>query len=77
MFARYGFHELGLHKLYTETFAFRDSHIRILEEFGFQLEGKLHDHVFKNGQFWDSLMHSLLQSEWDVVWKQISHELAG
>ena len=76
MFARYGFDELELNRIYTETFAFRDQHISILEEFGFQLEGRLRDHIYNNGKFCDSLLHSLLKSDWDIVRKEISLELA-
>lgn len=59
------FGELGLNKLYTETFAFRKTHIDVLEEFGFVLEGRLRDHHFSRGQYNDSLLHSFLLSEWN------------
>jgi RimJ/RimL family protein N-acetyltransferase len=64
MLSRYGFEELNLNKLFTETFSFRDSHIKILEEFGFKREGTLRNHHFTNGQYFDSIIHSILVLEW-------------
>jgi RimJ/RimL family protein N-acetyltransferase len=64
MLSRYSFEELNLNKLFTETFAFREYHIKILEEFGFKREGTLRNHNFKKGQYFDSIIHSLLTSEW-------------
>ena len=39
MLSRYGFEELGLNKLFTETFAFRVTHMQILDEFGLKRYG--------------------------------------
>ena len=58
------FKELQLHRLFTETFAFRKEHIAILENFGFIKEGALREHVFKRNQWVDSIMHGLLAEEW-------------
>ncbi len=55
------FSDLQLHRLFAETFSFRTVHIAGLERAGFHLEGKLQEHVFKQGQWWDSLMHGLLR----------------
>ena len=43
-----GFRTLNLYKLYTETYAFRYTHIRYLEECGMVQEGVLKEHVFIN-----------------------------
>jgi len=67
LFLRYGFERLGLHRVYTETFGFRDEHIAILEDFGLRREGVFRDHVFKKGRFWDSILHGMLRSEWDAL----------
>ncbi len=64
MLSKYGFEELNLNKLFTETFSFRKKHAKILEEFGFKLDGILRNHHFTNGNFYDSVIHSLLLSEW-------------
>lgn len=64
MLSRYSFEELNLNKLFTETFSFREFHIKILEEFDFKREGVLRNHHFTRGEYFDSIIHSLLASEW-------------
>ena len=41
----WAFEELGLVRLFTETYAFRREHLSILEESGFALEGHLRGHI--------------------------------
>ncbi len=64
MLCWYGFEEINLHKIFTETFAFREYHIKILEEFGFHLDGTLREHNFIDGEYCDSYIHSILFNEW-------------
>jgi len=66
MLCSYGFEKLNLNKIFTETYEFRDYHIKVLESFGFKFEGKLREHVFINDRFYDSLFHSILHSEWKI-----------
>lgn len=57
---RWAFDELQLHRLFTETYAFRTEHIRTLEEAGFVPEGRLRHHVVDPSDpsgFVDSLLH--------------------
>jgi RimJ/RimL family protein N-acetyltransferase len=54
------FQGLGLHRLFTETYAFRTAHIAVLEQAGFRLEGRMRDHVVIDGQPIDSLLHGCL-----------------
>jgi|SRR3989338_175709 len=60
---QYAFRTANLHKIWTETFAYRKFHISILEQFGFKIEGQLKDHVFKKGRFVDSLIHSIVSKK--------------
>ena len=55
------FNDLKFNRIFTETFAFRQAHIAILEENGFRLEGKMKQHVVINGEFVDSILHGLLK----------------
>ncbi len=57
------FDELELHRLFTETYAYRTFHTSILEEHGYRLEGRLRDHVVKDGAPVDSLLHGRLASD--------------
>lgn len=58
------FEDLELQRLFTETYAFRELHIKILEEFGMQREGVLRQHVNKGGSFYDTILHGLLCKEY-------------
>jgi len=75
MLCEYGFGALNLNKIYTETFSFRKKHLSILEEFGFHLDGSLREHHFTSGRYYDSLIHSMLVSEWRKKKGKIKSEL--
>jgi len=60
---KYGFNRLNLNKIFTETFEFRKYHIKILEKFGFRKDGVLREHQYVNGKYCDSIIHSILKSE--------------
>ena len=49
--------QLGLHRLYTETYDLRPRHIEILEKNGFECEGELVDHVRIDGMYVGSVFH--------------------
>jgi 2-polyprenyl-3-methyl-5-hydroxy-6-metoxy-1,4-benzoquinol methylase/RimJ/RimL family protein N-acetyltransferase len=61
---RWTFAELGLNRLFTETYAFRDVHIAILERAGFLVEGRLREHVTTGEKVTDSVIHGLLATDW-------------
>jgi RimJ/RimL family protein N-acetyltransferase len=44
-----------------------DASIAIVKRLGMQYEGRIRDHVFTNGDWRDSLLHSLLASEWETI----------
>ncbi len=54
------FNDIGLHRLFTETFDVRDFHVSILEQNNFVLEGRLQDHVIIGQEHIDSLIHGCL-----------------
>lgn len=58
---RWAFDELGLRRLFTETYAFRTAHVRLLETAGFRLEGRLVAHTRGAGGPVDSLIHGLVR----------------
>ena len=71
MLCQYGFEELNLHKIFAETFDFREDIIKELEEFGFNLNGILRDHQFIKGKYYSSNIHSILYKEWNNTKKRI------
>lgn len=62
--ADWSFGVLELHRLFAESYVFRDFHILLLEEAGFRLEGRLREHVMTPDGLGDSVLHGLLASEW-------------
>jgi len=64
MLCEHGFNDLNLNKLYTETFSFRKTHLFVLNNFGFSHDGTLREHIYENGNYHDSFIHSLLKIEW-------------
>lgn len=67
LLCQYGFENLNLHKIFTETFAFRKHHIKILKEFGFGDECTLKEHNFIKGKYYDSYIHSIMHNEWSDI----------
>jgi len=59
------FLDLGLNKIFTETWSVRRDHIDNLEAFGFRQEGTLKAHVMIDGKYEDALMHGMLASEYN------------
>jgi RimJ/RimL family protein N-acetyltransferase len=59
------FEVLKFKRLFTETYDIRPAHVAILEEAGFQLEGRLRHHVrLAPDTFADSLMHGQLAADY-------------
>lgn len=56
------FKDLKFHRLFTETYDLRQFHIDALEESGFEIEGRMRDHVIVQGKYVDSLIHGLIDS---------------
>ncbi|MCX7955043.1 MAG: GNAT family N-acetyltransferase [Bacteroidales bacterium] len=64
------FNDIQLNRLFSETYEFRKFHITILEKNGFKLEGILREHVFFKNKFINSLIHSILKSEYEKNFKE-------
>jgi len=59
----FAFDDLGLERLFTETYATRVRHMQTLERAGFRCEGRLRAHVRIDGEVIDSVFHGCLASE--------------
>jgi len=53
---------LNLTRLELEVFADNDAAIHLYERFGFELEGRLRQHAFRDGQFVDSIVMGRLRA---------------
>jgi len=52
--------EFNLNRLWAENYAFYTHGIQVLKEAGFVLEGTMRKHVYKQGQYHDSLLYGKL-----------------
>jgi RimJ/RimL family protein N-acetyltransferase len=61
---RYGFDELGIHRVWVEIYDFDEPKKVLLDELGFQLEGRHREHHFAEAGWHDSLFYGLLEGDW-------------
>lgn len=64
---RYGFHNLGLNRIFGEVFHGNPA-MKMFKEVGFVEEGHLRQTYYKEGRFIDSTIISILRSEYDVLY---------
>ncbi len=64
LLVQYSFKELNLHKLYLKVFAFNTRAIRLYERIGFEREGELKDHLFRNGKWHNIIEMALFQDKY-------------
>lgn len=67
MMLEFGFTTLGLHRIQAACGPQNIGSQALLEKLGFQREGRIRDHVFTNGAWRDSLLYSILDSEWHAA----------
>jgi RimJ/RimL family protein N-acetyltransferase len=70
--AAYAFEDMNLNRIFGETFATNTIELLNLQELGFVTEGTLRQTYYKNGQYIDSVIQSLLRSDYDKLkdgWK--------
>ncbi len=63
----FSFDNLNLHRLEAEVIDFNDSSKKIIEDFGFVLEGRLREAKFSKGKYFDILRYGLLKSEFNKM----------
>lgn len=61
---RYGFEELGLHRIFASHFKHNAASGRILKKIGMRHEGCQREHIRKWDQFVDSELYGILRREW-------------
>lgn len=64
---RYGFEELGLHRLWSEIYHFDTAKQRLFETLGFQLEARFRESHWTEGAWHDSLIYGLLATDSPVL----------
>ncbi|RME98129.1 MAG: N-acetyltransferase [Chloroflexi bacterium] len=61
---RFGFTELGVHRIWSWCIAENTGSVRVLEKLGMRLEGRLRDNEYFKGRWWDTLQFAILEHEW-------------
>ena len=60
----HAFRNLGLHQVWGEVFVHNKAALKTFDVFGFKVDGRLRQRYWKNGQWIDTYMISLLADEW-------------
>ena len=60
-----GFGELGVHRVWSWIIAENRRSARVLERLGLRVEGRLRDHEWFKGRWWDHELYGLLAQEWE------------
>ncbi|HYJ79103.1 MAG TPA: GNAT family N-acetyltransferase [Longimicrobiaceae bacterium] len=61
---RFGFTELGLHRITAHCVADNVGSARVLEKVGMRQEGRLRESEWMQGRWWDRLLFGILAHEW-------------
>jgi RimJ/RimL family protein N-acetyltransferase len=64
---KYGFDELGLHRVWSDTIEQNNRATIVLERLGFRREGRLRENKWMNDYWYDSLAYAILADEWRAV----------
>jgi len=59
----YAFDKLGLQRVYLYVFADNEQALHLYRKVGFEEEGRLRQHIYKNGRFRDVLVMAILREE--------------
>lgn len=60
----WAFRMLNLHRVDLDVFEWNPGAIRLYEKLGFKREGRMREHLWFNGRYWDQLLMGMLQHEW-------------
>ena len=60
---RYYFHELRYQKVTVHVYSFNDASVKLHEDLGFRLEGRLRRMIFTKGQYFDELLYGMTREE--------------
>lgn len=63
---RYGFEELGLHRIEVNVFSFNKGAIELYKKMGFKEEGVMRDYCRVQNEYWSCLKMSILAPEFKV-----------
>ncbi len=62
----FGFQDLELHRIWAWCLAENVASARVLEKIGMRQEGRLREHEWIKGRWWDTLLYAILEHEWQA-----------
>ncbi|MEU5839772.1 GNAT family protein [Streptomyces diacarni] len=62
-----GFQELGLHRIWGARSPLNEASARTMRTAGMTEEGRIREHVYKAGAWRDSIIHAIIDHEWQTV----------
>jgi UDP-4-amino-4,6-dideoxy-N-acetyl-beta-L-altrosamine N-acetyltransferase len=68
------FMDLKLHKLWSHVLCFNEKEIPLHEKHGYRIEGRLKDHIYKNGEYIDVLCFGMTEEIWQSERQKIKYE---
>lgn len=66
----WAFNELGLNKVESRVLAFNDRSLAYGKKCGYQEVGRLHRHIWRNGQWHDEYILEVHADDWRPLWVQ-------
>jgi len=66
----FGFSEMQLHRIAAWCIAENTGSARVLEKLGMRQEGRLREHDYFKGRWWDVLLYGILHNEWQAQVKK-------
>lgn len=71
----YAFESLNLNKLCCEVLSFNEPVVKFHQRFGFEVEGTLKEHYFRDGEAFDVVLLALFKSSWPAVKERIMNKV--
>lgn len=62
MITAYGFNQLNIHRIFAGVFSYNDASRKVLENAGFEFEGRSKEAVYKKGKYYDELRYAILNA---------------
>lgn len=66
LIARLGFKKLKLHRISLHVIVYNIRAIKAYKKIGFKIEGRLRDHIYRDGHYHDSIWMGMLEKEYNV-----------
>ncbi len=70
----YAFNVLNLRKICSSVIEFNERSYRYNLKCGYTVEGRLREHVFKEGRYWDQILMAVFRDNWLPLWEKFKKE---